>query len=52
MAGVSASALVLRAAFDAGLHLSRFENTSASLHDIFVDLVGEAAENAAEEKAA
>lgn len=32
---------VLRAAFNAGLHLSRFENTNASLHDIFVELVGE-----------
>ncbi|MFZ5617914.1 MAG: ABC transporter ATP-binding protein [Pseudomonadota bacterium] len=32
--------VVLRAAFDAGMHLSRFENASASLHDIFVDLVG------------
>jgi len=31
---------VLRAAFDAGLHLSRFENANASLHDIFVALVG------------
>ena len=46
---------VLRAAFDAGLHLSRFENTNASLHDIFVDLVGdigEATAGAVEEKAA
>ncbi|MEK7266621.1 MAG: ATP-binding cassette domain-containing protein [Pseudomonadota bacterium] len=46
---------VLRAAFDAGLHLSRFENTNASLHDIFVDLVGEAGDapaSAVEEKAA
>lgn len=32
---------VLRAAFDAGMHLSRFENANASLHDIFVDLVDE-----------
>jgi ABC-2 type transport system ATP-binding protein len=31
---------VLRAAFDAGMHLSRFENANASLHDIFVDIVG------------
>ena len=38
---------VLRAAFDAGMHLSRFENTNASLHDIFVDLVGGAGETAA-----
>jgi len=37
--GVDAN-VVLRAAFDAGMHLSRFENTNASLHDIFVDLVG------------
>lgn len=32
--------IVLRAAFDAGMHLSRFEHANASLHDIFVDLVG------------
>lgn len=32
--------MVLRAAFDAGMRLSSFENTRASLHDIFVDLVG------------
>ncbi|MCB2112158.1 MAG: ATP-binding cassette domain-containing protein [Parvularculaceae bacterium] len=38
---------VLRAAFDAGIHLSRFENANASLHDIFVDLVGGAEESAA-----
>ncbi len=37
--GVDANT-VLRAAFDAGMHLSRFENTQASLHDIFVDLAG------------
>jgi len=37
---------VLRAAFDAGMHLSRFENANASLHDIFVDLVGDAGETA------
>lgn len=46
---------VLRAAFDAGLHLSRFEHANASLHDIFVDLVGDAgapAADASEEKAA
>lgn len=35
---------ILRAAFDAGMHLSRFENTNASLHDIFVELVGADAE--------
>ncbi len=35
---------VLRAAFDAGLHLSRFENANASLHDIFVALVGKGGE--------
>jgi ABC-2 type transport system ATP-binding protein len=46
---------VLRAAFDAGMHLSRFEHTNASLHDIFVAIVGAAAESAPEparEKAA
>ncbi|OFX02533.1 MAG: hypothetical protein A3E78_02375 [Alphaproteobacteria bacterium RIFCSPHIGHO2_12_FULL_63_12] len=46
---------VLRAAFDAGLHLSRFEHANASLHDIFVDLVGDAgapAPDTSEEKAA
>ncbi|MBI1365494.1 MAG: ATP-binding cassette domain-containing protein [Alphaproteobacteria bacterium] len=32
---------VLKAAFDAGLRLSRFEHAGASLHDIFVALVGE-----------
>jgi ABC-2 type transport system ATP-binding protein len=32
--------VVLRAAFDAGAHLSRFEHANASLHDIFVDIVG------------
>lgn len=37
---------VLRAAFDAGMHLSRFENTNASLHDIFVALAGEPADAA------
>ena len=35
---------VLRAAFDAGMHLSRFENTNATLHDIFVAIVGARAE--------
>ena len=39
---------ILRAAFDAGMHLSRFENTNASLHDIFVDLVGAAGDDAQE----
>ncbi len=45
---------VLRAAFDAGMHLSRFENTNASLHDIFVAIVGAEAKtpDADEEKAA
>jgi ABC-2 type transport system ATP-binding protein len=38
---------VLRAAFDAGMHLSRFENTNASLHDIFVAIAGEPAPAAA-----
>lgn len=33
---------VLRAAFDAGMHLSKFENANSSLHDIFVALVGDA----------
>jgi ABC-2 type transport system ATP-binding protein len=37
---------VLRAAFDAGMHLSRFENTNASLHDIFVAIAGPAADSA------
>jgi len=31
---------ILRAAFDAGLRISRFENTVASLHDIFVAVAG------------
>lgn len=43
---------VLRAAFDAGMHLSRFEFTNASLHDIFVDLVGSNDEGVASEEAA
>lgn len=33
---------VLRAAFDAGLRLSRFENANASLHDIFKAVAGDA----------
>jgi len=41
---------VLRAAFDAGMHLSRFENANASLHDIFVDLVGDGRETPADAK--
>lgn len=32
--------MILRAAFDAGMRLSRFENAGASLHDIFVAIVG------------
>ncbi len=36
--------IVLRAAFDAGMHLSRFENANSSLHDIFVALVGKGGE--------
>lgn len=47
---------VLKAAFDAGLRLSRFEHAGASLHDIFVALAGDhakgAAADAAQEKAA
>ncbi len=43
---------VLRAAFDAGMHLSRFENTNASLHDIFVAIVGNAAGQPGEPAAA
>lgn len=40
--------LVLKAAFDAGIRLSRFEHAGASLHDIFVALAGdEAREEAA-----
>ncbi len=39
---------VLRAAFDAGMHLSRFEHTNASLHDIFVAIVGGAGETSPE----
>ncbi len=38
-AGVDPNA-ILRAAFDAGMHLSQFESASASLHDIFVAIVG------------
>ncbi len=40
---------VLRAAFDAGMRLSRFEQSMASLHDIFVAMAGESAR---EDKAA
>ena len=42
---------VLRAAFAGGLELSRFEDSNASLHDIFVALVGDA-QDKAQEKAA
>ncbi|MEQ8179757.1 MAG: ATP-binding cassette domain-containing protein [Amphiplicatus sp.] len=35
--------LVLKAAFEAGIRLSRFEHAGASLHDIFVALAGDAA---------
>ncbi|NWG72241.1 MAG: ATP-binding cassette domain-containing protein [Parvularculaceae bacterium] len=43
---------VLKAAFDAGLRLSRFELAGASLHDIFVALAGDtAAAEAAPERA-
>lgn len=48
--GVDTNA-ILRAAFDAGMHLSRFETANASLHDIFVDLVGSAGETALESDA-
>ncbi|HXI86038.1 MAG TPA: ATP-binding cassette domain-containing protein [Parvularculaceae bacterium] len=34
---------VLKAAFDAGLRLSRFEHAEASLHDIFVAMAGDGA---------
>jgi ABC-2 type transport system ATP-binding protein len=44
--------MVLRAAFDAGMRLSRFENASASLHDIFVAIVGGDAAEAEQEEAA
>ncbi len=40
--------LVLKAAFDAGLRLSRFELAGASLHDIFVAVAGEQASPIAE----
>ncbi|MEX0644511.1 MAG: ATP-binding cassette domain-containing protein [Parvularculaceae bacterium] len=33
--------LVLKAAFEAGIRLSRFEHASATLHDIFVALAGD-----------
>jgi len=42
---------VLRAAFDAGLRLSRFENANASLHDIFKAVAGDD-DAGAEERAA
>jgi ABC-2 type transport system ATP-binding protein len=41
---------VLRAAFDAGMHLSRFENANASLHDIFVDIVGRDSESTLQDR--
>lgn len=34
--------LVLRACLDHGIHLHRFENAAADLHDVFVHLVGHA----------
>ncbi len=37
---------VLKAAFDAGIRLSRFEHAGATLHDIFVSLAGDDAESA------
>lgn len=42
---------VLRAAFDAGLRLSRFENANASLHDIFKAVAGEQASSDEEQAA-
>lgn len=36
--------VILRAAFEAGMRLSRFDHASTSLHDIFVSLAGEEGE--------
>jgi len=39
--------LILKSAIDAGIRLSRFEQVTVSLHDIFVSMAGESAgENA------